>query len=127
MGNQFGKFPNSTEEVTIPTRLDATDTSSGLVDDASPPGEIFTDMNFRSTGPHENDYSGSTERTRLDQIENQQSSGGSDTIVLDDENDDTIVDNESPRGGKYNLRPNPTPNLTDEYRSYSDIQITVLF
>ena len=22
----------------------------------------------------------------------------------------------SPRGGKYNLRPNPTPNFTDEYR-----------
>ena len=24
--------------------------------------------------------------------------------------------NSSPRGGKYNLRPNPTPNFTDEYR-----------
>ena len=47
------------------------------------------------------------------------SSGGSDTIVpevLESENDDMIVENESPRGGKYNLRPNPTPNYTDEYR-----------
>ena len=25
-------------------------------------------------------------------------------------------ENSSPRGGKYNLRPNPTPNFTDEYR-----------
>ena len=25
-------------------------------------------------------------------------------------------ENLSPRGGKYNLRPNPTPNFTDEYR-----------
>ena len=46
-------------------------------------------------------------------------SGGSDTIVpevLESENDDMIVENESPRGRKYNLRPNPTPNFTDEYR-----------
>ena len=46
-------------------------------------------------------------------------SGGSDTIVpevLESENDDMIVENESPRVGKYNLRPNPTANFTDEYR-----------
>ena len=36
--------------------------------------------------------------------------------VSNDENDDMIVENENPRGGKYNLRPNPTPNFTDEYR-----------
>ena len=62
------------------------------------------------------------EQTRSDRmyepIDDQQSSGGSDTIVpevLDDEND-MIVENENPRGGKYNLRPNPTPNFTDEYK-----------
>ena len=62
------------------------------------------------------------EQTRSDRtdepIDDQQSSGGNDTIVpevLDDEND-MIVENESPRGGKNNLRPNPTPNFTDEYR-----------
>ena len=32
------------------------------------------------------------------------------------EDDEKVVENESPRGGKYNLRPNPTPNFTDEYR-----------
>ena len=26
------------------------------------------------------------------------------------------VENSSPRGGKYNLRANPNPNYTDEYR-----------
>ena len=36
--------------------------------------------------------------------------------VLESENDDMIVETERPRGGKYNLRPNPTPNFTDEYR-----------
>ena len=44
---------------------------------------------------------------------------GSDTTVpgvLNEETDDCVVENESPRGGKYNLRPNPTPNFTDEYR-----------
>ena len=46
-------------------------------------------------------------------------SGGNDTSVpdvLNEETDDCVVENESPRGGKYNLRPNPTPNVTDEYR-----------
>ena len=45
--------------------------------------------------------------------------GGNDTIVPDvliEETDDCVVENESPRGGKYNLSPNPTPNFTDEYR-----------
>ena len=47
------------------------------------------------------------------------SSRGSDTIVpevLESEDDDMIVEDERPKGGKYNLRPNPTPNFTDEYR-----------
>ena len=55
----------------------------------------------------------------IEQIDDPESSGGSDTFVpevLDDENDDVSVDNKNPRGGKYNLRPNPTPNFTDEYR-----------
>ena len=46
-------------------------------------------------------------------------SGGNDTTVPDvliEETDDYVVEKESPRGGKYNLRPNPTPNFTDEYR-----------
>ena len=66
---------------------------------------------------HENDDFDTTQKTCSDrlneQIDDQQSSGGSDTIVpevLDDENDDVFVDNKSRRGGKYNLRPNPTPN-----------------
>ena len=87
----FGEVPNSTEEVPIPTRLDATDTSHGLVDDARPPGEIFTDVDLRSTGRHEKDNSELLDQTRSertnDWLDDQQSSGGSDTIVpevLDD-------------------------------------------
>ena len=118
----FGEFPDSDEKVTIPTRTSAADTSTGLADDASTPDEIFTDVDLRSTEPHEKNDSDMPEQTRSDRmyepIDDQQSSGGSDTIVpevLDDEND-MIVENESPRGGKYNLRPNHTPNFTDEYR-----------
>ena len=92
------------------------------MDNTSQPDEIFTDVDLRSTGPHQSDTPATLEKTPLettnDWLDDQQSSGGSDTIVpevLDDEND-TIVENESPRGGKYNLRPNPTPNFTDEYR-----------
>ena len=119
----FGEFPNSVEKTIFPTDLDATDASTDLVEVDTPPGEIFTDADLRSTGPHQNDDFDSTEKTSSDDLNNrpdeQKPSGGSDTIVpevLDDENDDEIVDNESPRGGKYNLRPNPTPNFTDEYR-----------
>ena len=119
----FGEFPNSVEKTTFPTDLDATDASTDLVEVDTPPGEIFTDADLRSTGPHQNDDFDSTEKTSSDDLNNrpdeQKPSGGSDTIVpevLDDENDDEIVVNESPRGGKYNLRPNPTPNFTDEYR-----------
>ena len=52
-------------------------------------------------------------------LDDQKLSDGTDTIVpdvSDSESDEMIVDNSSPRGGKYNLRPNPTPNFTDEYR-----------
>ena len=79
-------------------------------------------MDLRSTGPHQSDNPVPLEKTASegtnDCLDDQQSSGGSDTIVpevLDDGND-MIVENESPRGGKYNLRPNPTPNFTEEYR-----------
>ena len=142
----FGEFPNSAEKTTIPTNLDHNNTSNSPVSNDRSPDEIFTDEDLRSTGPHPNEGaeppdvnftdadlgstgphqsgdSGRTEKTCSDrsneQIDDQKSSGGSDTIVpevLDDENNDVVVDNESPRGGKYNLRPNPTPNFTDEYR-----------
>ena len=45
-----------------------------------------------------------------------QTTGGNDAIVpntFDIENDDVVVENESPWEGKYNLRPNPTPNYTE--------------
>ena len=114
----FGEFPNSAETATFPTNLDATNASNDLVDVDSSPGEVFTDVDLGSTGPHQNNDVDMTEQTcsyRLtDQTDDQQSSGGRDTIVpevSDDDNDDVIVDDKSPRGGRYNLRPNPTPTL----------------
>ena len=102
----FGEFPNSNKEVTIPTRLDAPDNSGSLEDDASPPGEIFTDVDLRSITPHESGNYDLTEETRSERTNgrfvDQQSSRGSDTIVpevSDNENDDMEVENESTRGG----------------------------
>ena len=99
----FGEFPNSTEEVTIPTRL--------------------TEADPRSTYPHRKGDFDLTQKTHSESTndwnDDAQSSGGSDTIVSevsDDENDDMIEYNESPWGGTHNFRPNPTPNFTDEYR-----------
>ena len=103
----FGEFPNSNKKITIPTRLGAADKSNCLGDDTSPPGETFTDVYLQSTGPLENENYDPTEKTRSensnDRIDEQQSSGGSDTIVpevSDNENVDIIVENENPRGGK---------------------------
>ena len=118
----FGDFPNLDENSKNNTRLDDTDTTTGLAQADSSPDEILTGTDLESTEPHQNDDFEMTEETYqdrlIDPIDDHQSSGGSDTIgpeVLDDEND-MIVENECPRGGKYNLRPNPTPNFTDEYR-----------
>ena len=76
----FGEFSISTKENTIPTRIDAADTSNSIEDDASSPEEIFTDVDLRSTDPHENDNFEPpqiihTERTN-DWLDDQQSSGG---------------------------------------------------
>ena len=105
------------------TSPDATDAFNRLEGDASLPDEIFTVVDFRSTGPHESETFDQPEKTRSeytnDRIGDQQSSAGSDTIVpeeSDDENDDMIEEKESPRGGKKNLQPNRTPNFTDAYR-----------
>ena len=51
----FGEFPNSTEENSIPTRREALDTSNDYINEDRPPDEIFTDVDIRSTGPQEND------------------------------------------------------------------------
>ena len=121
--SNFGKFPDSTKEVITPASLDTAHTPNGLPDDSGPSDDVLTGVDLRSTGPHQDGGNEILEETHVedtpDRIHDQQSSGGSDTIVpevLHDENDNTIVDNDSPRGGKYNLRPNPTPNFTDEYR-----------
>ena len=103
--------------------MDLTSTGPHHEKGARAPDYNFTSKDLESPGLHENDDFDTTQETCSDglkeQIDDQQSSGGSDTIVpevLDDENDDVLVDNKSPRGRKYNLRPNPTPNFTDEYR-----------
>ena len=119
----LGDFPNSDRDVTIPTRLDSTDISINSDDYTNLPGEDFTDVDIQSTGPDQNENIDQNAKTPLervyDQVDDQQSSGGSETIVPEvskDENDDMVVENESPRGVKYNFRPNFTPNYSDEYR-----------
>ena len=119
----FEELTTSNEEITVPTRLDTADNPNSFADHTNPPDEIFTDVDLRSTGPHESEKYDPTEKTRSessnDRVDYHQSSGGSDTIVpevSDDENDDMILENENPRGVKYNLQHNTTLNITDEYR-----------
>ena len=51
----------------------------------------------------------------LQDAENVSNKGADITVPGISENANSYV-NLSPRGKKYNLRPNPTPNVTDEYR-----------
>ena len=44
------------------------------------------------------------------------SKGGVDITVPGISKNERNEENPSPRGGKYNLRPNPNPNFADEYR-----------
>ena len=88
-----------------------------------PPDREITPMDHRSDSPDRNDDEEPTGASNTDHetdcLDDQKLSEGTDTIVpdvSDSENDEMIVDNKNPRGGKYNLRPNPTPNFTDEYR-----------
>ena len=67
----FGEFPISFIEDTIPTRHEATDTSSGAGHEATPPDNIFTDVDLRSTGLHDNDDVDMTEQTCPDRFNDQ--------------------------------------------------------
>ena len=87
------------------------------------PDRETTPTDHRSDSPNRNDDEEPTGTSwtdhEIERRDDQKLSDGTDTIVpdvSDSESDKMIVDNSSPRGGKYNLRPNPTPNFTDEYR-----------
>ena len=87
------------------------------------PDANMTDTDLRSTRPQQDTDSEIVEKTSkcpsdvadLEFFD----SRGKDIIVPDlssDENEEKVVENENPRGGKYNIPPNPTPNFSDEYR-----------
>ena len=83
------------------------------------PERETTPTDHRSDSPNRNDDEEPTGTSWTDHEnesrDDQKLSDGTDTIVpdvSDSESDEMIVDNSSPRGGKYNLRPNPTPNFT---------------
>ena len=119
----FGDFESGRRNATYELPTERSENTSDAANEAEQPDQILTDVDLRSTRRD------TTEATLPYQImhetddeaisEDKTSSRGRDTIVLEvleKENDDMIVENESPRGGKYNLRPNTTPNYTDEGR-----------
>ena len=63
-----------------------------------------------NTPQNENDVTHDLESTEI------ASNGGADLTVPGISETSKTEENSSPRGGKYNLRPNPTRNFTDEYR-----------
>ena len=73
-------------------------------DASSPPHELTAGTEI------ENDVTNDLETTEI------ASKGGVDITVPGISENGKSEENSSPRGGKYNLRPNPTPNFTDEYR-----------
>ena len=119
----FGDLQADHRNGTYDQNHERTTNSSNDTEAVEQPDQILTDVDLRSTGRSTTDEIFPNPISQEDDAQSfhddKTSSGGSDTIVpevLESENDDMIVENESPRGGKYNLRPNPTPNFTDEYR-----------
>ena len=119
----FGDFQSDHRTVTDDQQNERADNYRDTAETVELPDQILTDVDLRSTGRVTTDELISDPIPQEDDTEvfqdDKTSSGGSDTIVpevLESKNDDMIVENESPRGGKYNLRPNPTPNFSDEYR-----------
>ena len=118
--------PNSDRPDAIITDLDLRSTRWQADTDAANTEPLRRDVNdadLKSTRRQQKTDSEMDETTSKSPSEARNfdflNSRGEDTIVpdfLDSENDEMVVGNESPRGGKYNLRPNPTPNFTDEYR-----------
>ena len=90
---------------------------------ARAPAEFLNDEDLGSTGPHQNDDLDSLDKARSDRIndrlDDQQSSGGSDTIVPEvlDDKTDMIVENERvlEEGNKtFVLTPPPTPLMNTD-------------
>ena len=75
-------------------------------DEPSPPPPTQTPQRIENENDVTND---------LKDTENVSNTGAYITVPGISENGNSN-ENSSPRGGKYNLRPNPTPNFTDEYR-----------
>ena len=59
---------------------------------------------------NQNDVTNDLENTEM------ASNGGADITVPGISENEKMNKNHSPRGGKYDLRPNPNANFTDEYR-----------
>ena len=119
----FGDLQADHRNETYDQNHERTTNSSDASEDVEQPDQILTDVDLRSTGRTITDEVFPNPISQEDDAQSfnddKTSSGWSDTIVpevLESEDDDMIVENERPRGGKYNLRPNPTPNFTDEYR-----------
>ena len=88
---------------------DKSNTNGSVSDLSKQPDRNEKDINENETR---------NEPQTTDNLGNNFSTGGDITVPGISEGDQNKVMNEStsPRGGKYNLRPNPTPSYTDEYR-----------
>ena len=119
----FEDFASTRRQPTYEQSTERPEITSGEDTNFDQPDQILTDVDLQSTR-HDETEETLPERIMPDSDDDsipgeETSSGGSDTIVpevSESENDEMIVENESPRGGRYNLRPNPTPNYSEEYR-----------
>ena len=130
---EFGEFPTpslqdkdqSNRRDQVLTDVDLRSTRLEEDTDAAheQPGRETTTTDHQPANPDRNDSTNPTGASYTDhetgRLDDQQLPEGTDTIVpdvSDSDSDEMVADNGSPRLGKYNPRPNPTPNFTDEYR-----------
>ena len=104
--------PSPLSETPIETKNDESDANQNKIKPRSATSrDVPSSINESPMGTeNENDVTNDLESTEI------ASNGGADFTVPGITENGKNEETSSPRGGKYNLRPNPTPNFTHEYR-----------
>ena len=122
--NENEAGPNTTASRDAPIMHDEHDVSENAARD-----EQSSEIERPRTATSRNSHNGGNKPPRseknvsdvtneLEREENSLNEGDDITVpgISNEKANEKTDENSSPRGGKYNLRPNPNPNFTDEYR-----------
>ena len=114
----FGEFTDLSYNKPETILRTNTDTSGDTINTPDSQDQIFTDADLWSTGPRlTNNWDPHTSTSSDSKASPDDQITWRGPESLDNETEyDCVIEIKNPRWGKYNLRPNPTTNFTDEYK-----------